>query len=237
MIFAAGRGTRLHPLTETKPKALVEINGKPMLQIAIEYLLSYGVDELIINVHHFADQVIAFLERMKSFNIRIEISDERDLLLDTGGGLKKAAWFFDDQPFVLYNVDILTNLNLNHLFRYHAAHQGIATLVVRGRESSRYLLFDEQNRLIGWEKVSTNEKIIKTKASFETRRAFSGIHIIDPRILKYLPEESKFSIIDAYLKIAGEQFIYGFVEHESYWFDIGNMEKLQKARNFMRFRE
>jgi len=236
MIFAAGRGTRLHPLTEKKPKALVEINGKPMLRIAIEYLQSYGVNEIIVNVHHFADQVISFLERMKSSNIRIEISDERDLLLDTGGGLKKAAWFFDDKPFLLYNVDILTNLNLHELIHFHQQHKGIATLAVRERVSSRYLIFNEQYRLTGWEKISPHDRFLLMEATVERKLAFSGIHVIDPLLLKYLPEDNQFSIIQAYLNIAKGQPIYGFVDNQSYWFDIGNWEKLQKARNFMNSR-
>ncbi len=234
MIFAAGKGTRLYPVTQDKPKALVDINGVTMLENAIRYLVRYGFNELIINVHHFADQVISFLEENNFFDVHIEISEERDKLLDTGGGLKKASWFFEEQqPFLVYNVDILTNLNLNHLLEFHEENEGLATLAVRNRTSSRYLLFDDRQRLIGREDVKNKQKTLLRETPKQHKRAFSGIHVIDPSIINYFPAEEKFSIIDAYLGIAKQQSIYGFFEDQSYWFDIGDPEKLENARGFM----
>jgi NDP-sugar pyrophosphorylase family protein len=234
MIFAAGKGTRLHPLTKDKPKALVDIHGVTMLENAIRYLVSYGFDEIIINVHHFAEQVVSFLEENNYFNAQIEISDERDVLLDTGGGLKKASWFFEDQrPFLVYNVDILTNLNLNNLLEYHKQCNGLATLAVRNRESSRYLLFDDNYRLVGREHAKNNQRILHKEAGQTIKRAFSGIHVLEPSIFNYLPDTDIFPIIDSYMEIAKEQPIYGFSEDQSYWFDIGDPEKLKKARDFM----
>lgn len=234
MIFAAGKGTRLSPVTKYKPKALVDIQGVTMLENAIKYLVSYGFNEIIVNVHHFADQIITFLEKNNRFDIHLEISDERDHLLDTGGGLKKASWFFDDQqPFLVYNVDILTNLNLNKLLEYHKHSNGLVTLAVRNRPSSRYLLFDDNQRLIGREDVKNHRKTLLRKTKNEHKHAFSGIHVINPSIFQSFPEEGRFPIIDTYLEIAKQQSVYGFLEDQSYWFDIGDHEKLKKARDFM----
>lgn len=234
MIFAAGKGTRLSPVTKDKPKALVDIQGVTMLENAIKYLVSYGFNEIIVNVHHFADQIITFLEKNNHFDIHIEISDERDHLLDTGGGLKKASWFFDDQqPFLVYNVDILTNLNLNKLMEFHKQCNGLATLAVRNRPSSRYLLFDDNQRLIGREDVKNHRKTLLRETPNQHKHAFSGIHVINSSIFQSFPEEGRFPIIDTYLEIAKQQSVYGFLEDQSYWFDIGDPEKLKKARDFV----
>src|SRR5690606_32019928 len=151
MIFAAGMGTRLKPLTDTIPKALVPVGGKPLLQHIIEKLKRFGFNEIIINIHHFGQQIIDFVQENNSFDIRIEFSDEREQLLDTGGGIKKAAWFFDDnKPFLVHNVDILSNIDLQELYHFHLKNNTIATLLCSIRQTSRYLLFDTDNHLRGW---------------------------------------------------------------------------------------
>ncbi|MGB1243748.1 MAG: sugar phosphate nucleotidyltransferase, partial [Chitinophagales bacterium] len=159
MIFAAGLGTRLRPLTNDKPKALVEVNGKPLLEIVILQLKRYGFRDIVVNVHYFAKQIIRFLEAKNNFGIHIQISDESDLLLETGGGLQKAKHFLcsDDEPFLVHNVDILSDINLKALYQSHLEGSPLATLVVRNRKTSRYLLFDETNRLCGWKNVKTGE--------------------------------------------------------------------------------
>ncbi|MDR1699547.1 MAG: NTP transferase domain-containing protein, partial [Prevotellaceae bacterium] len=181
MIFAAGLGTRLKPLTDNKPKALVEIAGKPLLEHVINKLTAAGFNEIIINVHHFADQIIDFVKQKNNFGVRLEISDERQMLLDTGGGVQKAAWFFDDgKPFLLHNVDILSDINLQTLYANHLETGAEATLAVNSRVTSRYLFFDRTMRMRGWTNETTGEikppgtEIDKTWEKL----AFSGIHVI-----------------------------------------------------------
>lgn len=226
MIFAAGLGTRLRPLTNDKPKALVEVKGKTLLEILITRLIKNKFDEIIINVHHLADQVIDFIMKNK-FNAKIEISDEREKLLDTGGGLKKASRFFNDEPFLLHNVDIITDLNLEKLYQNHLENNSIATLAVRERKSSRYFLFDEQNVLCGWENVKTGEKIISRKNDSLTQFAFSGIHVIDPKLFGYFPKMDKFSIIDVYLEVSKHENIIAFPHNNTFWQDVGRVEDLE----------
>lgn len=231
MIFAAGLGTRLRPITNDRPKALAEINGVSMLEIVIRRLQHFGFNEILINVHHFADKVREFLEAKKNFGIHIQISNEKEQLLDTGGGLKKAAWFFDDgKPFLVHNVDTLTDLNLLDFYQYHQQNNALATLLVRHRPGSRFFLFDKMKRLWGWENVETGEKIITSNAPAELEQiAFSCLHIIDPAIFGVMREEGTFSIIDVYLRLAGHYKISGFVDDDSYWMDIGTPEKLRKS--------
>ncbi len=234
MILAAGLGTRLHPLTDNKPKALVEINGISMLERTIKYLISYGFDEIIINVHHFAKKIINFLEENNNFNIKIAISHENEVLLDTGGGLKKAAWFFDtNEPFLVHNVDIISNINLLNLYNYHVENKALVTLAVTERKTSRYLLFDKTKQLCGWENIESKEKII-TKANSETKLlAFSGIQIINPGIFNLMKQEGAFSIINTYLELSKHQRIVGYEHNNEYWFDIGKPEILKKAENYL----
>ena len=164
MILAAGLGTRLKPLTDTIPKALVEINGKTLLEHSIDHLKFFGVKDVIINVHHFPGRIISFLKKKKKFGLNIEVSDERDELLDTGGGFKKASWFFKDGgPFVVRNVDVLSDTNLGAMLEFHKKHKPLATLAVRNRETSRYMLFNERWELIGWTNVSTGERKLSRK--------------------------------------------------------------------------
>ncbi len=234
MIFAAGKGTRLKPLTDYTPKALVEINGIPLLELVIKKLISSGVKEIIINVHHLADQIINFLKRNNNFGIRIEISDESNHLLDTGGGLKKASWFFDDnQPFILHNTDIVSNINLNHLIGYHESKKALATLAIRNRISNRYFLFNDNYELCGWKNIKTEKEIITKKSNQLNEYAFSGIHIINPEIFKYFQSEERFSIINTYMDLSKIKTISGYQHNKNYWFDIGTQEKLSEAEDHL----
>ena len=227
MILAAGLGTRLKPITDKIPKALVEINGKTLLEHSIEHLKIFGITEAIINVHHFPDQIISFLKKKKNFGMRIEVSDERDQLLDTGGGLKKAAWFFEDRaPFVVRNVDVLSNMDLNAMLDHHITHRPLATLAVRNRETSRYLLFSERFQLIGWTNVSSGERKLSRK-DFKRMHplAFSGIQILDPAVLPLITEDGRFSLIALYLRLSRDHRICAFTDNDSFWFDAGKREE------------
>lgn len=235
MVLAAGLGTRLRPLTNDRPKALVEVNGHALLELALLRLRSFGIHEVIVNVHHFADLVIAYLQRNNNFGMRIEISRE-DVLLDTGGGLKKAAWFFlensadSDEPFLLHNVDVVSTIDFAKMLQAHHDRQALATLAVQQRESGRQLLFNEQSRLCG--RRSGKEKLpeIVCPATQLAPLAFSGIHIISPRLLRLLAEDGIFSIIDSYLRLAAAgETIAAFRADEYYWRDVGKREDLEQA--------
>jgi len=229
MILAAGLGTRLQPLTDNLPKALVKIHDKTLLEIAINNLVRNGFDKIIINVHHFAEQVINFI-RQNNFGVDITISDERNKLLDTGGGLKKASWFFNDsKPFLLYNVDIISNLNLQTLYESNIKSNSIATLTVRKRESDRYLLFNSENILCGWKNTKTGELISSCNIDLLDEFAFSGIHIIDPEIFSLMPDADVFSMIDLYLDIMKDNKIVAHVNNDSFWLDVGKPESLKIA--------
>ncbi len=231
MIYAAGLGTRLKPLTDTKPKALIEIHGIPLLEIVIKKLIRSGYDEIIVNVHHHAEQVIDFIKQKASFGIRIEFSDERGLLLETGGGLKKAAWFFDDlKPFLIHNVDVLSDIDLQDMYDCHVKNDSLVTLAVRSRDTSRYLLFNSDNQLCGWENTKTNTKKIVSRNKEDLKPfAFSGIHIINPSVFLLMSEEGYFSIIDVYLRLARKYRITGYNHDKSFWLDLGRKENLIEA--------
>ncbi|MEY4260028.1 MAG: hypothetical protein RL656_1001, partial [Bacteroidota bacterium] len=207
MIFAAGLGTRLRPLTNNIPKALVPLNGIPLLELAIRRLKYYGFNEIIINVHHFADKIMAFLEEKNNFDIEIHISNEEKILLDTGGGLKNAAWFLKDEPFLVVNADIVTNLNLADMVKFHQEHSFMATLAVQTRESSRQMMFNDQNLLSGWRNHQTGEEIISRAIENPTFYSFSGIHVINPEIFELMPEEEIFPIMPFYLSVASNRRI------------------------------
>ncbi|HXM98863.1 MAG TPA: nucleotidyltransferase family protein [Candidatus Dormibacteraeota bacterium] len=237
MILAAGRGTRLQPLTDTRPKALVEIAGRTLLEITLSRLRTFGVTEAIINVHHFADMVVDYLKANNNFGMRIEISRE-EILLDTGGGLKKAAWFFLedprrlDEPFFLHNVDVLSSIDLRRMLEFHREHQALATLAVQSRESSRLLLFNEQLELCGRRVAGEDTGPITNLIASQPLQAlaFSGVHIISPRLLPMLREEGVFSIIPEYLRISVQgQKILGFRADEYYWRDLGRPADLTQA--------
>jgi NDP-sugar pyrophosphorylase family protein len=278
MILAAGLGTRLRPLTDNRPKALVELSGRTLLEITLTRLRTFGITEVIINVHHFADMVIDYLKSNKNFGMRIEISRE-DILLDTGGGLKKAAWFFLedpahlDEPFLLHNVDVISNIDLSRMFQFHTENQALATLAVQNRETSRPLLFDGHNqlrgrRVEGHSSLATRHSPLpqaeeppplqptEIAASCHSERseesafselqqsrsqslqplAFSGIHIISPRLLPLLTEEGIFSIIPSYLRLSAQgEKILAFRADQYYWRDLGRPADLaQAALDFQR---
>ncbi|MBI2150416.1 MAG: nucleotidyltransferase family protein [Acidobacteria bacterium] len=225
MILAAGLGTRLRPLTDNRPKALVEINGRTMLEITIDRLRSFGIRDVIINVHHLAGMIAEYLKANDNFGMRIEISREEELL-DTGGGLKKAAWFFreEKEPLILHNVDVFSAIDLHRMARFHHENHALATLAVQDRQTSRPLLFDEQLLLCGWKTdvVRPSEQMHKL--------AFSGIHVISPRLLSMMTEEGPFSIITSYLRLAaGGERILAFRADEYYWRDLGKPENVIEA--------
>jgi len=234
MIFAAGLGTRLRPYTNDRPKALVEVDGKPLIEWAIRRLRYCGFNDIVVNVHHFGEQLIQFLEANKGFGANIIISDERDQLLDTGGGLKKAREHLQDEPFLIYNTDILSDLPLQELYQQHCQSNALATLVVRKRESSRYLLFDEAMQLSGWRHARTGEEKIARERSEYFPYAFSGIHIASPAIFDFMPDQAIFSIIEVYLRAAREEPLYGYLDEGSHWLDVGKIPALTEAEQLVR---
>jgi NDP-sugar pyrophosphorylase family protein len=280
MVLAAGLGTRLRPLTDNRPKALVEISGRTLLEITLSRLRSFGIREVIINVHHFADIILDYLKAHDNFGMRIEVSRE-DVLLDTGGGLKKAAWFFLEDssrtasssgdssrlelPFLLHNVDVISNIDLHRMVQFHMKNHALATLAVQARDTSRYLLFNDQLQLCGRRssgapQVTPTPNAAASAREFSRRRglqpprnapqqkgalapevpnkqdqqflplAFSGIHVISPRLLPMITEEGVFSIITSYLRLAvqGEK-ILAFRADEYYWRDLGRPADLTQA--------
>jgi NDP-sugar pyrophosphorylase family protein len=235
MVLAAGLGTRLRPLTNDRPKALVEVAGRTLLEITLARLRTFGVGEVIVNVHHFADLVIAYLKAHDNFGMRIEVSHE-DVLLDTGGGLKKAGCFFLEksasagEPFLLHNVDVISTIDFAKMLHAHQANRALATLAVQKRESSRQLLFDNQLRLCGRGPGKNEEPEIVCPAPHLEPLAFSGIHIISPRLLGMMKEEGIFSIIDCYLRLAASgENIAAFRADQYYWRDLGKPADLQQA--------
>jgi NDP-sugar pyrophosphorylase family protein len=261
MILAAGLGTRLKPLTDTRPKALVELSGRTLLEITLSRLRTFGITEVIINVHHFADMVIDYLKANNNFGMRIEISRE-DILLDTGGGLKKAAWFFLEdsahrdsspgdstqpksspmhEPFLLHNVDVVSTIDLRRMLQFHNENHALATLAVQSRESSRLLLFDDHNqlrgRMEGHSPLATRHSPLPQapEPSPLHALAFSGIHILSPRLLPMLTEEGVFSIIPSYLRLATQgQKILAFRADTYYWRDLGRPADLTQAAEDMK---
>lgn len=234
MILAAGLGTRLQPLTNDRPKALVEVGGHTLLEITLRRLAAFGVREAIVNVHHFADRVIDYLKKHDHFGMSVEISREDDLLLDTGGGLKKAAWFFlqdgqADEPFLLHNVDVISTIDLGRMLQFHCDNHALATLAVQQRDTSRHLLFDEQNQLCGRQTGNKAPEMARP-ARHTIALAFSGVHIISPEFLNLMAEAGVFSIITTYLRLAGQgKRILGFRADEFYWRDLGKPENIAQA--------
>lgn len=237
MILAAGLGTRLRPLTNDRPKALVEVAGRTLLEIAIARVREVGVREVIVNVHHFAGMVVEYLRGKNNFGMRIEISEEGSLL-DTGGGLKKAAWFFRDEDpaaaFILHNVDVISSIDLRQMLEFHTQNQALATLAVQQRQSSRYLLFDEQMRLCGRRLVKERKTELVRPSARLRDLAFSGIHAISPRLLWMMSEEGAFSIVQSYLRLAGEgERIVAYRADGDYWRDLGKPESVARATEDM----
>jgi MurNAc alpha-1-phosphate uridylyltransferase len=235
MIFAAGLGSRLKPWTDSHPKALAVVNGKSLLQRNVEYLQSFGIRELIVNVHHFADQVILAITNNKGWGSRISISDETDAVLETGGGLKKAHWFFGDSAdFVVMNADILTDLDLGAMISQHQHLRPLATLAVSDRQTSRYFLFDDKGSLSGWRNTTTGEERISRQSGPYIPKAFSGIHIISSSIFGLIRQEGKFSMVDTYLDLAQANTIQAYDHTGARLVDVGKPESIAHAEQFFR---
>ena len=235
IIFAAGLGTRLKDITNEKPKALVEVNGVSLLEIAIRKLKYYGFKDIIINVHHHSEQIKTFIKNLRYDDLRITVSDESFKLLGTGGGIKKASGFFSgEESFLAYNVDVITDLDLGKLYKQHKISGALATLAVRKRDTSRYLLVDDQNILCGWCNVKTGERIISREKPEElTSVAFLGIHIISTQLPGLITEDGYCNIIDVYLRLASDHDILT-VEHDSgFWFDVGTPEQVKAVSIFL----
>lgn len=238
MIFAAGVGSRLKPLTDTTPKALLPIAGKPMLEHIIQKLKAAGFDEIVINIHHLGRQIQDFLAARDNFGVRIYISDEQDYLLDTGGGIKKAACFLEgDEPFLVHNVDILSNVDVRKLYDTHLQTKALATLLVSKRDTSRYLLFNKEEKLCGWRNRETGE--VKSFYPYfdpeqHTEYAFGGIHVISPEIFHWMEEwTGKFSIINFYLSICAKTTIQAFPAENLRLLDIGKPDTFKKAQEWI----
>ncbi|WP_026768925.1 sugar phosphate nucleotidyltransferase [Asinibacterium sp. OR53] len=238
MLFAAGLGTRLKPWTDHHPKALALVNGKSLLQRNIEYLQQFGIHDVIVNVHHFADQIIDAITQNKGWGSSVTISDETDAVLETGGGLKKAAWYFEaEKDFVVMNVDILTDMRLDDMIRRHEAEQPLATLAVSDRTTSRYFLFDAAGRLRGWRNVNSGEEkpaglqSVKDYALLQ-QKAFSGIHIINTGLFPVMKQEGKFSMVDVYLSLMDHYPIQCFDHSGAHFIDVGKPESIAKAETW-----
>jgi N-acetyl-alpha-D-muramate 1-phosphate uridylyltransferase len=229
MIFAAGLGTRLKPFTDHHPKALAQVNGKTLLEHTIRYLQSFDIRDVVINVHHFPDQIEALLEQEDGFGSRIQISDERGMVLETGGGLKHAAPFFSNEDFVVINVDIRTNLDLKRIIASHQQSGALATLAVMQRDSSRELLFDQDMQLCAWHNKNSGEIKTARAATGLSAFSFSGIHVINTAIFPHITQEGKFSIIDTYLQLAATLPVKGYDHSGDLLIDVGKPESLEKA--------
>lgn len=235
MILAAGLGTRLRPLTNDRPKALVTVAGYTLLEIALRRLRAFGVREAIVNTHHYAEAIEEYLKAHDRFGMRIEVSREEELL-DTGGGLKKAAHFFLEdgeslqEPFLLHNVDVIGTIDLGEMLRFHKEQGALATLAVQDRETSRYLLFDEEGQLCGRRAGREGKEELVRPAQQTQALAFSGIHVLSPRIFSKMKEEGAFSIVAAYLRLAAQgEKIAAFRADGSYWRDLGRPESILQA--------
>lgn len=237
MIFAAGLGTRLQPLTNNTPKALVKISGKTLLEYCILNLKNQRITDITINVHHYSEQVINFLKLKNNFGINLQISNESEELLNTGGGILKAAPLLKGkEPIMIINVDVLTNLNFQKLLYYHQKHNALVSLVVRKRDTSRYLMFDDTHQLSGWKNIKTKENKISRAEQFphSMAYAFSGIQIIQPKLLDLIEEKGCFSIIDLYLRLANNNVIKAFIDNSSIWMDLGKYEQIEQAKQLIK---
>jgi NDP-sugar pyrophosphorylase family protein len=234
MIFAAGLGTRLRPLTNDRPKALVEVKGTALLAITIKKLIHFGVDEIIINIHHFSEKIENFLRENDNFGIRIVTSHEAEKPLETGGGLKKAAWFFEDsEPFIVCNADILSNIDLGKMYKKHVASGALATYAIQMRDTSRYMLHDTEGVMCGWMNTKTKTVRIGRPAESLGMFSFSCFHVINPVIFETTPPEEFFTIIEWYLRICDQHLIMGYRHDDDIWCDIGSPETLKEAENII----
>jgi NDP-sugar pyrophosphorylase family protein len=232
MVLAAGLGTRLRPLTDDRPKALVTVAGKTLLEITLARLRGFDVREVVVNAHHHADMIVAYLAAHGNFGMHIEVSHE-ETLLDTGGGLKKAAAFFLEQsnePFLVHNVDVISTIDLGRMAAFHREQGVLATLAVAEREASRLLLFDQAGQLCGRRAKKDAEAELVRPAEETQALAFAGIHVVSPRIFGLMREQGAFSIIDAYLRLAAEgEKVVAFRADGAYWRDLGRPESIAAA--------
>lgn len=235
MIFAAGLGTRFKPWTDQHPKALALVNGKSLLQRNIEYLQQYGITEVVVNVHHFADQIIASVEKNNGWGSKVFISDETGEVLETGGGLMKARHLLEsDKPFVTINVDILTNLNLNLLYHYHQQHKPLISFAVTNRTTSRYLLFDDADRLCGWKNTKTGEERIVLQKDTLIPKAYSCVVVFEPQVFSLIRQQGKFSLIESYLDLAPAHSILGYDHSGDVLVDVGKPESVAVAEQYFK---
>ncbi|MBN2279096.1 MAG: nucleotidyltransferase family protein [Candidatus Marinimicrobia bacterium] len=234
VVLSAGLGTRLKPLTNNLPKALVKIGNQTLLERAVRYLQKFGIDEFVINIHHFGGQIMDFLEVNQNLGVKIHISDERDQLLDTGGGLVAMEEWLNDETFVIYNVDVLTEMDLQAMMNFHYLCGALATLAVSNRQSGRFLLFDDRHQLKGWLNTRTGEKRIMSESNDVLQPlAFSGIHIVEPEIFHFKPVDKVFSIIDWYLELAKYHQICGYDHTGSFWLDAGKLSVIEEATQYI----
>ncbi len=230
MILAAGLGTRLKPFTDKHPKSLAVVNNKTILQRNIEYLQQHNIYDVVVNVHHFAQQIIDCLHNNNGFGSKVEISDESSEVLETGGGLLYAKSFLQtNEPFVLLNVDILTNMDLSAMIQMHTTKKPLATLAISSRNSSRCFLFDEQLQLCGWRNTTTYEEKISIQKNNLHPFAFSGIHVIEPTIFNHITQRGKFSMVDVYLSLAHSNTILGYNHTGAVLLDVGTQQKIEDA--------
>jgi len=235
MIMAAGKGTRFGTITESIPKVLLDINSKTLLQHAVEKCTDSGFEDIIVNVHHFADMVEEEIKKLNRKGFRITVSDERAQLLETGGGLYKARGFFDRNSFLVYNADIITDFDISTLFDFHLKHKGLASLAVRSREGKRYLLVNEKGLLRGWCNTATGERIVTGPENEELSEiAFSSIHIISPEIFNYMTE-GVYTMTALYLQLVSSHSIYTYRFDGGYWANVGTPEILEYARNLLKY--
>ena len=230
MILAAGLGTRLKPFTDKHPKALAMVNGKTLLQRNIEYLQQFNIKEVIVNVHHFADQIIDTIQKNNGWGSNVIISDETNEVLETGGGLQKTKWYLDkEENFVLMNVDVLTDLHLDKMIQQHLHQHPLATLAVTNRNSSRYFLFNQQHQLCGWRNIKTGEEKMIHQENNLIQKAFSGVHVINAQIFSLIQQQGKFSMVDVYLSLCANNSIQSFDHSSSKFIDVGKPESIGEA--------
>lgn len=234
MIFAAGLGSRFKPWTDHHPKALALVNGKSLLQRNVEYLQQFGITDVVVNVHHFSDQLKDAIKKSKGWGSKVTISDEEDEVLETGGGLKKAAKYLHSDDIAIINADILTDLDLHSMLAFHTAQKPLATIAITDRKTSRYFLFDEQSILCGWRNAKTGDEIINRPSNTINPKAFSGIHVISKSILPLLTWNGKFGIVDVYLELIKNHIIKGFDHSGSKLVDVGRPESVAVAEELFK---
>lgn len=230
MIFSAGLGTRFKPWTNNNPKALALVNGKSLLQHNIQYLQQYGITDVVVNVHHFAEQIVTAIKNNNGWGSNIVVSDETNEVLETGGGLLNAKHLLEGkEPFLTLNVDILTNLNIDKLLSFHQRHKPLISFGISDRNTSRYFLFDETHRLCGWRNSTTGEEKISIAAPVLEQKAYSCVAVFEPAIFSLIRQKGKFSLTETYLDLADDHLILGYQHAGDKWIDVGKTESVAVA--------